>query len=159
MPLWRLEYYVDDSPTRLRSTTAEFDDLLGENIRQAHEHIRKIGESKGENQPTLRFAVLVTDPEYDRDPLDGEPKIPVWITYAPFHPDDDPDDESLDQPRRRERFDFPARLFDTQVDATGKPMTFGPSIGQMKLAIRRRLGDGREGAIFKTDHSEEDEAG
>jgi hypothetical protein len=156
MPRWRLEYYIG-TPHYPRSVEADFDDLLGENISQAHDFIRKISEEKGDlaGEATLRWATLVVDPEYGRDPLEGEPTIPLWITYVPWHPDDDPDDKSRDTPPVREKFEFPARNFETRLDAKGAALQDGPSLGTISLAIRRRLADGREGTILKVDDGDE----
>lgn len=147
MPLWHLAYKIG---TLDRSVEAEFDDLVG-NVQLAHDFIRRLAGDEAK----FTSAAPVIDMEHGRDQLDGDPKVPLWITYWPYHPDDDPDDESLDQPTRRERFDFPARWFETHVYADGRTMKFGPSIGIMRLAIRRRLADGREGGIRKVDHSED----
>lgn len=153
MPRWRLEYYVG-TPYYPRSVEAEFDDLLGESIRLAHEYVRKDAESRGEADATLKWAKLVVDREPEMDPLDGDPKIPCWITYIPYRPDDDPDSGET-EPQQREEFHFPARLFETTVTAKGEVETGGPMLGFMLLAIRRRLADGREGTILKIDHDEE----
>lgn len=154
MPRWRLEYYVG-TPYYPRSVEAEFDDLVGENIRFAHEYVRKDAESRGEADATLNWATLVVEQgEPEQDLLDGDPKIARWITYIPYSPDDDPDHGEL-EPKQRELFHFPARLFETRVDTKGEVQTGDPMLGFMLLAIRRRLADGREGTVVKVDHEEE----
>lgn len=157
MPLWVLEYYVHvEGRRRMECVEVDIDDLLGEKISLAHEYIRKVCESKNEgDNPTLRYAKLVVDPEPGRDPLDGDPKIPLWVTFWPWHPDDDPDDESLDSPPIRAKLEFPARKFETTVRPDGKAQYASPALGTILLAIRRHLADGREGTIRKIEWSDD----
>lgn len=150
MPRWRLEYYLG-TPHYPRSVEAEFDDLLGDGIRAAHDYVRDVSQGEG----TLRYAVLLVDQEEleGEDPLAGGPAIPLWITYVPYRPGDDPDKEDS-EPRRREVFHFPSRLFETRVTAEGEAIYDSPAMGYLSLAIRRRLDDGREGTILKVETEE-----
>ncbi|MEU3252535.1 hypothetical protein [Streptomyces sp. NPDC006997] len=150
MPRWRLEYHLS-TPYYPRSTEAEFDDLVGDGIRQAHDYVREISERKGEHGAQLDRAVLLHDqPGPDEDPLAGEPKLTVWVTYEPYDPASDPDTADP-QPRRREPIKIPAALYETHINAQGEVITSGPPMGMVSLAVRRRLADGREGAIIKVD--------
>ncbi|MFE6282420.1 hypothetical protein [Streptomyces sp. NPDC057877] len=150
MPRWRLEYHLG-TPRCPRSTEAEFDDLMGDGIRQAHEYVREFSERKGEHGAQLARAVLLHDqPGPGDDPLAGEPRLTAWVTYEPYDPDSDPDEDEPEG-RRREAFQFPAALYETHVTAAGVVETYGPPMGVVQLAVRRRLADGREGAIIRVD--------
>ncbi|MDX2681119.1 hypothetical protein [Streptomyces soliscabiei] len=145
MPRWRLEYYLG-TPYYPRDVEADFDDLLGEQIAQAHEYVRRVSDGAG----TFRCAVLLVDQDIDADPVPGEPMITQWITYVPYRPGDDPD-RGEEEPRRREAFQLPARLCETSIDAEGRASYASPPLGHLLLAIRRRLADGREGTILSVD--------
>ncbi|MFF0598045.1 hypothetical protein [Streptomyces antibioticus] len=148
MARWSLEYYIG-TPYKPRSVEAQFDDLLGERIAQAHELVREHSDGAG----TLSRAVLLVDEGLDSDPVPGEPMITQWITYIPYDPDDDPDADSSEQPRR-EAIAMPARLFETSIDPQGVLRQAGPAIGHMLRALRLHLGDGREATILRVESAE-----
>ncbi|MYZ35479.1 MULTISPECIES: hypothetical protein [unclassified Streptomyces] len=97
---------------------------------------------------------------HEEDPLAGTPTRSLWITYVPYDPSEPDDHETGDHTESeqiRERFDFPEKLFEQiPIGTEGKTTEAGPSIGHMKLAIRRRLGDGREGTILNVRGEGED---
>lgn len=148
--LWTLNYYLDD-PSRPRSTEIECDDLAGDNIRIAHERVRDVSEGRG----ILRRAVRKQTRDYSEDPLVGTPTQTLWITYVPYVPDHDTEEHEQGE-QVKEAFEFPEKLFQMSVTAEGEVQTEGPNLGEFSLAIRRRLGDGREGSIVRISHTEDD---
>ncbi len=148
MARWVLEYYLG-TRDRPRSVETDLDDIVGEGIEAAHAFVRKVSDGEG----TLTSAHLPEEP-FEGDPLDGEPRIPLWVTVVPFWPEDPDDGKEL--PKERLRLEIPARHFETRVDPDGGVVHNGPTLGLVSLAVRRHFGDGREGTVLRIHREEPD---